>query len=52
MFLYHTIIPAGMNSYCFPPFLSAGIFGGSAESDKKMILCVLCGSAVKIKYYT
>jgi hypothetical protein len=23
----------------------------SAESNKKMVLCVLCGFAVKIKYY-
>ncbi len=44
MFSYQIIFPVGMNSLLFSAL--------SAESNKKMILCVLCGSAVKMKCYT
>ena len=37
--------------YSLPPFLFAGIFGGSTAKNKKKQLCVLCVSAVRTIRY-
>jgi hypothetical protein len=40
-------LPAGLEPFYLPPFLSACLFGGSAANKKINTLCALCASAVK-----